>query len=72
MNITGFVASTAVGLCTLVFLIGAAQLVTSRGDQTAVDNGKKAMIGAAIGLAIIMGSYGILRTLIFFLYAGSA
>ncbi len=72
MNITGFLAATALGLCSLIFLIGAAQLTMARGDQGKVDNGKKAMIGALIGLAIIMGSYGILRTFIYFLYAGNA
>lgn len=72
MNITGFLAASAVGVCTLIFLLGASQLVISHGDQTKVDNGKKMMTGALTGLAIVLGSYGILRTVIFFLYAGDA
>ena len=70
-NLTGFVAASAFGVCTLVFLIGASLLVISAGDQTKVDNGKKMMVGALIGLAIIMGSYGILRTILYFLYEGA-
>ena len=67
-NLTGFVAVSAVGVCTLAFLYGAGQLVLSRGNQTEVDNGKKAMIHALIGLAIVLGSYGIIRTVLYFLY----
>ena len=71
-NITAFVSMSAIGVCTVIFLIGAAQLVLSHGDQTKVDNGKKMMIGALIGLAIILGSYAIVRTLVYFLYVGTA
>ena len=70
-NLTGFVAGSAIGVCTLLFLYGAGQLVISRGDQTQVDNGKKAMINALIGLAIVLASYGILRTVLYFLYEGA-
>ena len=69
VNLYAFLAITGVGLCTLIFVAGAASLVLSHGDQTKVDNGKKMMIGSLIGVAIIMGSYGILRTVFFFLYA---
>lgn len=67
-NIYLFMAVSAVGICTVLFLIGAAQLTVSRGDQTKVDNGKKMMISALVGLAIIIGSYGIMRTILYFLY----
>ncbi len=67
-NIYLFMAVSAVGVCTLLFLIGAAQLTVSRGDQTKVDNGKKLMISALVGLAIVLGSYGIMRTILYFLY----
>lgn len=67
-NIYTFMAVSAAGVCTLLFLLGAAQLTVSKGDQTKVDNGKKLMISALIGLAIILGSYGIIRTVLYFLY----
>ena len=70
-NLTGFVAISAVGVCTLLFLVGAAQLVISHGDQTKVDNGKKMMISAPIGLAIVLSSYGVVRTVLYFLYEGA-
>lgn len=71
-NLTGFIAATSVGVCTLLFIIGAAQMTLSHGDQTAVDNGKKLMISSLVGLAIVLGSYAIIRTVLFFLYEGAA
>lgn len=67
-NMYTFMAASAAGVCTLLFLLGAAQLTVSKGDQTKVDNGKKLMVSALIGLAIILGSYGIIRTILYFLY----
>lgn len=67
-NLTNFVAVSSMGVCTLLFVVGAAMLTMSRGDQTKVDNGKKMMISALIGLALVMGSYGIIRTVLYFLY----
>ena len=71
-NIISFLSATAVGLCTLIFLAGAAQLVLSRGDQTKVDNGKKMMISSLIGLCIVLSAYAIMRTVIYFLYIWNA
>ena len=67
-NVYLFMALSAMGFFTLLFLLGAATLTMSRGDQTKVDNGKKMMISALIGLAIVLGSYGIMRTVLYFLY----
>ena len=67
-NLYQFMAVSAVGVCTLLFLIGAGLLTVSHGDQTKVDNGKKLMISALVGLAIILGSYGIMRTILYFTY----
>lgn len=71
-NVIGFLALTAIPLCTLIFLLGAGQLVISHGDQTKVDTGKKMMTGSLIGLGIILSAYGIIRTVLYFLYFGSA
>ena len=67
-NFYAFLSSTGVLLCTLIFVAGAATLTASHGDQTKVDNGKKMMIGSLVGIAIILGAYGVLRTTLFFLY----
>ena len=67
-NLYHFMAMSAAGVCTFLFLLGAGQLTISHGDQTKVDNGKKMMIGALVGLAIILGSYGIMRTILYFAY----
>ena len=67
-NIYKFMAVSALGVCTLLFLLGAGQITISHGDQTKVDNGKKMMISALVGLAIILGSYGIMRTILYFTY----
>lgn len=71
-NITSFIATSAAGVCTVLFLVGAAQLTLSRGDQTKVDNGKKLMISSLVGLGIVLSSYAIVTTLLYFLYEGAA
>ncbi len=70
-NLTGFVAISSISVCTLLFLVGAAQLTLSHGDQTKVDNGKKMMISALIGLSIVLSAYAITTTVLFFLYEGA-
>ena len=67
-NVTFFLASSAVGVCTVLFLVGAAQLTMSRGDQTKVDNGKKLMISSLVGLAIVAAAYAMITTVLYFLY----
>ena len=67
-NVTGFLAGTIVTLCIATFLIGAFFLVISRGKQDQVERGKNLMIGSLIGLAIVLGSYAILRTAFYILY----
>ena len=71
MNLTGFISMSVVGVCTVLFLVGAAQITVSHGDQTKVDNGKKMMISALVGLAIVLSDYAIVRTVLYFLYEGS-
>jgi uncharacterized membrane protein len=71
-NVTGFLAVSISGICTLLFLVGASMLTVSVGDQTKKDNAKKLMISALGGLAIVLSSYAIIRTVLYFLYEGSA
>ena len=71
-NVIGFLAITSVALCSLIFLLGAGQLVISHGDQTKVDTGKKMMTGSLMGLGLVLSAYAIVRTVLYFLYFGTA
>jgi hypothetical protein len=61
-----FLAASLIALA--VFLIGAFLMVISAGQDTLLQPAKRAMKGSLIGLAIIVGSYGIYRTVVFLLY----
>jgi len=61
-----FVSATAV--CVAIFILGAAFMVFSAGNDTPLQKGKGMMTGSLIGLTIIVGSYAIFRTVVFFLY----
>lgn len=52
---------------TAVFLLGALLMVVSGGNDTYLSSGKKIMKAAAIGLAIILGSWMILSTVVYFI-----
>lgn len=51
-----------------IFLVGAFMMVISAGQDTLLQAGKRAMKGSLIGLALIAGSYGIYRTVVWWLY----
>lgn len=65
--IVNFLAVSSVAVCTALFLIGAFMMVlySSKPDKAA--QGKDIMIQSVIGLFVILGSYGILRTVFFVL-----
>jgi hypothetical protein len=67
-NVYGFAAASVVSITSVLFLIGASYLVASHGDSNMVDKGKKIMIGSLIGMGIVLGAYGILRTLFAIIY----
>jgi hypothetical protein len=54
----GFVTTT-------LFLVGALYVVISAGNPTRMETGRKLMIESLKGMAIVLGSYGILRTVTF-------
>jgi len=58
----------AAGIALAIFLIGAFLMTISGGKDTLLQAGKRAMINSLVGLAIIVGCYGIYRTLEFLLY----
>lgn len=67
-NIYGFAAGSIVPIATLLFLVGAAYVVASHGGEEGVGKGKKIMRESLIGMGIVLGAYGIIRTLFAILY----
>ncbi len=68
-NLTAFLAASIVSVTIVLFLVGAGYLVAAHGKTEMVDKGKKIMIGSLIGMAVVLGSYAILRTVLFLLYS---
>lgn len=67
--IVNFLAGSALAVCTAIFLVGALMMVGYAAKPDKAEQGKKIMIDSLVGLAIILGSYGILRT-VFYLLLG--
>ena len=67
-NIISALFVSAVFVCVAIFILGAGFMVFSAGNDTPLQKGKGMMTGSLIGLAIIVGSYAIFRTVVFFLY----
>lgn len=67
-QIIGSLAQASVAVCTVLFVVGAFYWVFSRGEESHVKTGKDLMIGSLVGLAVILGSYAILRTVFYYLY----
>ncbi len=57
----------AFAICVAVFLLGALFMVASGGEENVLSNGKKYVKRALIGLAIVLGSWMILSTFVYFL-----
>ena len=51
-----------------IFLVGTFRMVISAGNDSELQAAKGMMKGALIGIAIVSGSYGIYRTIVFWLY----
>jgi hypothetical protein len=67
-NILTFLAASIVTISTVLFLVGAVFIVASAGKPELLEKGKKTMRSAVTGMAIVLGSYAILRTVLYFLY----
>ena len=52
----------------VLFLYGAFRMVTSAGKDEWLQAGKNAMKYSLIGFALVTGSYGIYRTVVYWLY----
>ena len=53
---------------TVLFLIGAFMMVISRGKEDQVSKGKDLMIQSLIGMAVVGGAYGLIRTIFWLIY----
>lgn len=53
-----------------IFIVGAALWVFSAGNDTLVQKGKGMMQYSLIGLALVVSSYAIWRTIVFIVYSG--
>jgi len=67
-NVVGTLVSVASPIIIAVFLYGAFLTVTGAGKEDLSKRGKSIMIGAAIGLGIIMGSYAMMRMVYYVIY----
>lgn len=61
-----FIAASFVSFA--VFLVGAALMVFSTGNDTLLQKARGMMQYSLVGLALVVGSYGIYRTIVFILY----
>lgn len=67
-NAVGLFSMTVGIICTILFLIGALYMVLSTGSPDRLGKGQKLMTESLIGLAIVLGAYGIMRTIYFLIY----
>jgi len=67
-NFISFMAGSIVAVCIALFTLGALFMTISRGKEDQVKRGKDLMIGSLTGLAVVLGSYGILRMAIYLFY----
>lgn len=51
-----------------VLTIGGIMIAAAHGNDSWVENGKKAVFGGIVGFCVVMGSYAILRMLVGFIY----
>lgn len=66
LNNAFFAAAGMIALS--IFLYGAFRMVTSAGKDEWLQAGKNAMKYSLIGFALVTGSYGIYRTVVYWLY----
>ncbi len=66
-RIVGWLATSGVAVCAALFLIGAFMMVFNARSPDKAAQGKDIMIQSMIGLFVILGAYGILRTVFYVL-----
>lgn len=55
-----------------IITIGGVMIAAAHGNDSWESNGKKAVEGGLIGFCVVMGSYGILRMIMAFIYCPGA
>lgn len=68
-NIVNFLAASIGFVTVAIFIFGALKLTASGAHEDWRQQGKDLMIGSLIGMALVLGAYAILRTVMFFLVA---
>lgn len=61
-KIVDFLWAVIVAFCTVIFAVGALFMILGAGKEDMFQKGKTMMIGAIIGLAVVVGGPAILRT----------
>lgn len=72
VNIGSFILAISGSIILLVFTYGGFLWITAHGESKWVDKGKEAMVGAIIGLFIILGAYAGVNLMIGILKNGEA
>ncbi len=63
-NVMNFLLTISIPLAVVVIIYGGFLMLTSGGSEKRIGQGKQAMLSAAIGLAIVFGSYIIITTVL--------
>lgn len=71
-RIINYMAGAVVFCAAAMFAVGALYVTASRGDADTVKKGKGLIIGAIVGAAVVLGSFAILRTIFYYIYAFGA
>ena len=66
-NITDFFAALIASLATLMILVAAFMYITSSGDPTKIENAKKTLVWAIVGIVVAFLAYGIVNLVASFL-----
>jgi len=67
-NVIEMLALTIIVFTTVLFLAGAFMMIISRGKDDLLSKGKDLMIQSLIGMAVVGGAYGLIRTLFWLIY----
>lgn len=68
-RIINYMAGVIVFFALVMFVIGAFIITFSRGDSDKVKRGKDMVIGAVIGMGVVLGAFSILRTVFYIIYS---
>lgn len=68
-NIMIFMVKLIPVVAIAAFVVGALMMVLSRGKDDMIEKAKKLLISSVIGMAVVLGSYMIVRTVNWFLFS---